>query len=111
MDFTAANNGASPSFYWYFLLGSTMTPEMFLDVSANLHVPNGGVSALNITGTVEVTTQHYTVATLPSASTAGTGAMVVITDCTTSSVSQTQCTGGGTNVMLGVSNGSTWTVH
>src|ERR1700684_4137525 len=31
MDFFATNNGASPSFFWYFLLGSTVTAEMFLD--------------------------------------------------------------------------------
>lgn len=41
MDFIAANNGSSPSFYWYFLLGSSQTAEMWLDQTAVLHVPSG----------------------------------------------------------------------
>src|ERR1700733_3477802 len=41
MDFIAANSGASPSFYWYYLLGSSQPAEMFLDQNANRHVPNG----------------------------------------------------------------------
>jgi hypothetical protein len=45
MDFIAANSGASPSFYWYFLLGSTVTPEMWLDQSANFHVANGIIAS------------------------------------------------------------------
>lgn len=43
MDFIAANNGSSPSFYWYYLLGSSQTAQMWLDTSAVLHVP-GGIS-------------------------------------------------------------------
>lgn len=41
MDFFAANSGASPSFYWYYLLGSTVSVEMWLNQSAQLDVPNG----------------------------------------------------------------------
>jgi hypothetical protein len=54
MDFIAANNGSSPSFSWYYLLGSTLTQEMFLDQSAILHVPDGVEANLtgNVTGNV-----------------------------------------------------------
>ena len=106
MDFAAANSGASPSFYWYFLLGSSMTAEMDLDTNGNLHVLNGGVSATNVTGTVAVSTQHYTVATLPSAATLGLGSMVVVTD---GNGTIGTCTGGFSTIMIAVSTGSAWT--
>jgi hypothetical protein len=53
MDFIAANNGSSPSFCWYFLLGSsTVTQEMCLNQSGFLVVPNGIIANLqgNVTG-------------------------------------------------------------
>jgi hypothetical protein len=106
MDFAAANNGASPSFFWYFLLGSSMTAEMDLDTNGNLHVLNGGVLATNVTGTVAVTTQHYTVATLPSAASLGLGSMVVVTD---GNGTIGPCTGGASTIMIAVSTGSAWT--
>lgn len=109
-DFFAANNGSSPSFYWYFLLGSTLTPEMFLDMNANFHVPNGGITTQSVTATVSTTLPHYTVATLPSPVTIGAGGTVVISDCTTTTVGPL-CTGGGTNYMLAISNGTVWTTH
>lgn len=46
MDFIAANNGTSPSFYWYYLIGSSQTAEMWLDQSALLHVPGGVAGSL-----------------------------------------------------------------
>jgi hypothetical protein len=39
MDFVAANSGASPSFSWYFLLGTTATQEMSLNQAGRLIVP------------------------------------------------------------------------
>jgi hypothetical protein len=111
MDFIAANNGSSPSFYWYFLLGaSTLTPEMWLDNSANLHVPNGGITTQSVTATVSYVIPHYTVATLPSPVTLGLGGTVIVSDCTAYTPGAL-CTGGGSDVMIGVSNGTNWTVH
>ena len=109
-DFFAANNGSSPSFEWYFLLGSTVTQEMYLDQNANLHVPNGGITTQSVTATVSTTLPHYTVATLPSPVTIGAGGTVVVTDCTAYTVGPL-CTGGGSDVMYALSNGTVWTVH
>jgi len=110
MDFIAANNGSSPSFYWYFLLGSTMTAEMYLDTNANFHIPNGGITTQSVTATVSTTLPHYTVALLPSPVTIGLGGTVIISDCTAYTPGAL-CTGGGSDVMVGVSNGTNWTVH
>jgi hypothetical protein len=54
MDFIATNAGQSPSFAWYFLLGSSVTQEMFLDQSAVLHVPDGIEATLtgNVVGNI-----------------------------------------------------------
>jgi hypothetical protein len=52
----------------------------------------------------------YTVGTLPSASGLGAGAQVIISDCTTYTPGAL-CTGGGTDYMIGISNGVAWTVH
>lgn len=46
-DFVTANGGSSPSFYWYYLLGTTVTAEMWLDQSAILHVPDGIIANIN----------------------------------------------------------------
>jgi hypothetical protein len=110
MDFVAANGGASPSFYWWYLLGSTPTIEMFLDVNGNLRVPNGGLIAGTRVQAAQLAATVFTVATLPSASGAGAGTQVVVSDCTTVTVGPL-CTGGGTNYMLALSNGTNWTVH
>jgi hypothetical protein len=109
-DFFAANNGSSPSFYWYFLLGLSQTAEMFLDTGGNLHVPNGNVTANSLSAAASVSLPHYTVATIPSAAALGAGVAVVVSDCTTTAFGAL-CTGGGTNYMLAISNGSAWTMH
>lgn len=55
MDFVATNGGSSPSFYWYYLLGTNIFPEMWLDQSAAaLHVPGGFVG--NLTGNASSST-------------------------------------------------------
>lgn len=51
----------------------------------------------------------YTVSTLPSASTAGAGAVVRVSDATTFTVGT--CTGGGSDTMLAISDGSAWSCH
>lgn len=56
-----------------------------------------------------VVLSKFTVSTLPSASTWGAGAMVIVTDATTFTVGT--CTGGGSDTMIAVSNGSTWSCH
>ncbi len=54
-----------------------------------------------------ITVVTYTVATLPSSP--AKGEMVVVTDA--ASFAAGSCTGGGTDTMLAVYNGSTWTCH
>jgi hypothetical protein len=69
MDFIAANNGSSPSFCWYFLLGSsTITQEMCLNQSGLLVVPNGIVA--NVQGNLNGNASTATLAT--NATTAAT---------------------------------------
>lgn len=104
MDFVAANNGASPSFYWWYLLGSSQVAEMWLDTSANLHVTNG-ITAATLSATTAFSAPHYTVATLPSAATAGAGGLVVVSD---GNGTIGTCGGGGSTYMIAVSNGSSW---
>lgn len=52
---------------------------------------------------------QYTVATLPSAVTAAAGAQVTVTDATT--FTPGTCTGGGSDFMIAISNGTTWSCH
>lgn len=51
----------------------------------------------------------YTVSTLPSASILGAGAQVMVTDATT--FTPGTCTGGGSDTMISVSNGTAWSCH
>jgi hypothetical protein len=53
--------------------------------------------------------QPYLVANLPSASSVKSGTTVVVTDATTFTVGT--CTGGGSDTMLAVSNGTSWSCH
>lgn len=66
----------------------------------------------NITGVCKfqaVSPKIYTVATLPSASTMGAGAQVTVSDASTFNVGT--CTGGGSDYMTAISNGTTWSCH
>ncbi len=73
MDFIAANNGTSPSIYWYYLLGSsTLTPEMWLDQSAALHVP-GGISANVATATALASTPTQCAGPISGIASSGNG--------------------------------------
>jgi len=56
-----------------------------------------------------LTPAKYTVSTLPSASTWGAGATVLVTDAATFTVGA--CTGGGSDTMIAVSNGTSWSCH
>jgi hypothetical protein len=116
MDFIATNGGAAPTFYWWYAtgIGPTFTIPMFLDSSENLHVPLGSINSLTYHATQFIINASYTVATLPAAATVGAGGMVQVTDCTsfTPGPLASSCgTGGGSDNMLAISNGSTYTVH
>jgi hypothetical protein len=54
-------------------------------------------------------TNQYTVATLPTASTLSSGTAVLVTDA--SSFTPGTCTGGGSDIMLAITNGSSWSCH
>lgn len=66
-----------------------------------------GLGTLNISGPISLPT--FTVSTLPSASTAGAGAMVRVSDASTFTVGT--CTGGGSDFMIAISDGATWSCH
>lgn len=66
-----------------------------------------GAGTLILSGPLSLPT--FTVSTLPSASTAGAGAMVRVSDASTFTVGT--CTGGGSDFMIAISNGSTWSCH
>lgn len=51
----------------------------------------------------------YTVAALPSASTVGAGAQMLVTD--SASFTPGTCTGSGSNAMIAVSDGTNWSCH
>jgi hypothetical protein len=53
---------------------------------------------------------NYTVATLPSASTWGAGAMAFVTDAT-ATTAYTTVAGGGSNKVLVISDGTNWIIH
>jgi hypothetical protein len=63
----------------------------------------------SVLGAQIIKTTGYTVAALPSASTSGAGAQVTVTDATT--FTPGTCTGGGSDYMIAISNGSTWSCH
>jgi len=67
------------------------------------------VTGLTITvGTAQLSS--YTVSGLPSASTAGAGAMAFVTDAA-STTAYTTVAGGGSNKVLVVSDGTSWIIH
>lgn len=70
--------------------------------------PSGG-QALGVNTTGAVNINVYTVSTLPSASTAGAGAALMVSDA--SSFVPGTCTGSGSDYVLAISNGSTWSCH
>jgi hypothetical protein len=75
----------------------TSSPNFPLDVHGEVNTDTG------------VKLPVYTVATLPSASTLGAGAQVIVSDATATIGT---CTAGGTNTyMIAVSTGSAWTCH
>lgn len=70
-----------------------------------LTVPSSG----SVVVAVPIKTPNFTVSTLPSASTSGVGAQVTISDATT--FTPGTCTGGGSDYMIAISNGTTWSCH
>jgi hypothetical protein len=116
MDFIATNAGAAPTFYWWYAtgVGPTFTIPMFLDSSENLHVPLGSINSLTYHATQFIINATYTVATIPAAGTVGAGGTVIVTDCTsfTPGPLASSCgSGGGSDSMIAISNGSTYSVH
>jgi hypothetical protein len=77
------------------------------DIESVSNPPQFPIGLSAVGGPVKLS--HFTVATLPSASTWGAGAIVIVTDATTFTVGT--CTGGGSDTMIAVSNGTSWTCH
>jgi hypothetical protein len=75
----------------------------------NLGSTNATVNTSGNLTVASVKAATYTVSTLPSASTLGAGALVVVTDAT--SFTPGTCTGGGSDTMIAVSNGTSWSCH
>jgi hypothetical protein len=74
---------------------------------------DGSGNRLQVTGGIKATTivksGSYTVATLPSASTAGAGARAFVTDANSTTFLAT-AVGGGANAVPVVSNGTSWVI-
>jgi len=81
-------------------------------ISAGIQGVGNGTPG-DTSGTEELTSvvyaHRYTVSTLPSAATAGAGATVVVTDAST--FTPGTCTGSGSDYMIAVSNGTSWSCH
>lgn len=78
------------------------------DAGDNLEFPNN-IYANGIMQGSFGKTATYTVSGLPSAASVGAGTFAIVTDASTATIGT--CTGGGSTVMLAVSNGTTWTCH
>lgn len=77
-------------------IGSTTDPGVALGV-------NGAIKSTSIK------TSTYTVSTLPAATSLAAGTQVVVTDAT--SFTPGTCTGGGSDYMIAVTNGTAWSCH
>lgn len=79
--------------------------------SATLLSGNAPVSQFSYTGTFSggLNTHVYTVSALPAASSVAAGLQFIVSDAT--SFTPGTCTGGGSDYMIAVSNGTTWSCH
>lgn len=87
----------------------TMSEALRADISQNVGI--GGIAPttrLHVNGPIR--TASYTVATLPSASTVGQGAMAWVTDSSVTTFRGTVA-GGGANKVAVISDGTNWLVH
>lgn len=81
-------------------IGDTTATSMFNVGTANqFQVTSAGI----------VTIPIYAIASLPSAATSGAGAHVIVSDALT--YTPGTCTNGGSDYMIAVSNGTTWSCH
>ena len=90
------------------LCGLSTQKHQFPELSASLQVCTDGRKNVS-TPASGCNLKLSTVSTLPSASTSKRRATVVVTDATTFTVGT--CTGGGSDTMVAVSNGTSWTCH
>jgi len=70
---------------------------------------SGTLNAAIVSASTLLRTASYTVSGLPSASSAGAGAIVRVSDA--ASYTAGACTGGGTDTVLAISDGTGWTCH
>lgn len=87
----------------------TVGEALRADISQNVGI--GGIAPttrLHVNGPIR--TASYTVATLPSASTVGQGAMAWVTDSSVTTFRSTVA-GGGANKVQVISDGTNWLVH
>lgn len=87
--------------FCYFAFNQNINPQ----TSAGWYQPANYILAQKY-GLIMVPT---TVAGLPSAATAGAGTMIPVSDASTFTVGT--CTGGGSDYMIAVSNGTSWSCH
>lgn len=100
----AAGNGiATPCWRFFGIIGGTN----FNNCLSFSGATGFGLGTIGFSGPISLPT--FTVSTLPSASTAGAGAMVRVSDASTFTVGT--CTGGGSDFMIAISNGTTWSCH
>lgn len=94
----------SDNWFWTETLGTGTNPTSTYALNHS-----GSTGALAVLFPMLATTV-YTVATLPAAATLHSGTQVTVSDCTTFTPGAL-CTGGGSDYMIAVTNGTVWTVH
>ena len=107
---SSANSAVSQSIVFHALNSSgTSVPATILegvDSNGNAYLSTAVATYLYFSA---VRYADFTVGTLPSASTVPVGYAVSVHDATTFAVGT--CTGGGSDTMIAVSNGTTWSCH
>jgi len=102
-------NGASGSENVFYITGNVTSLTLDGTQTPNSGTPPTTNSAMAYSiGPTGVSLLPYTVATLPAAATYAYQE-VIVTDATTYTVGT--CTGGGSDTMLAVSNGTSWSCH
>lgn len=106
-DFNATNLEINAGSGGYGISGCCTIIDGSGNINSHGTISVQGSQIVSATGILKM--MIFTVGTLPSASTAGNGATVQVSDASSFTIGT--CVGGGTDRMIAVSDGTTWTCH